>query len=340
MHPVYHRILYPCNNATYNRSDSSYLNDDQHSEAPEVLKAISRTSSILSKAALAGDTQIKSRAFNSKNVSAHHAIIPTAAVKNLNNINADEAKIYQLIARAYIAQFYPKYQYKQTIIDIDISGYLFHTTSNVMVRNGWKALYTNDVGNDEINQVSECKDDLEWVVANSKLDCDNAYIEAKATKPLPLYTMSALLKDLTRVSKYVKDPRIKKLLLDKDKGVKGEHGGIGTAATRSAIIEQLFKRGFIEEKSKKVRSTVLGNTFFDQLPEIATLPDLTALWHEQLEQVRAETMSVTEFVQGVETHIDAEIERVKNTTVTQIVPTGPKWVSLHKRTVCNVAIYL
>ena len=73
-----------------------------------------------------------------------------------------------------------------------------------------------------------------------------------------------------------------------------------------------------------MRSTVLGNTFFDQLPEIATLPDLTALWHEQLEQVRAETMSVTEFVQGVETHIDAEIERIKNAKVTQIVPTGPK----------------
>jgi len=309
---------------TYNRSDCEYLSDEQHDDAPAVLAAIAQTAPILSKAATAGDPTIKSRAFNSHNVSAHHAIIPTETTANLNNLTDDEAKLYLLISRAYIAQFFPKYAYRETAVVLDVAGYGFKATSRVKLRDGWKRLYSGDKDNEDIHQDDDTgSDNLEWINKESNLVCENATSEKKKTNPPPLYTMSSLLKDLARVSKYVTDPRIKKLLLSKDQEKKGEHGGIGTPATRSAIIAQLMKRNYIAEKGKKVVSTDVGQEFYDLLPATATAPDMTALWHEQQEQIKAGEMTMEQFVQGVRDYVNEEVARIKNTGIKVKAASGP-----------------
>ena len=312
-----HRLI------TYNRSDCEYLSDEQHDDAPAVLAAIAQTAKVLSKAAQLGNPAIKSRAFNSKNVSAHHAIIPTENTADLAKLSEDEGKLYLLIARAYIAQFWPKHTYRETIIDLNVSGYDFRTTSRVTTLEGWKKLYARDTDNDEVHPDDACStDNLEWVTPSSALNCDEATSEKKQTKPPARYTMATLLKDLARVAKYVTDPKIRQLLLAKDQEKKGEHGGIGTPATRSAIIEQLMKRGFIAEQSKKVVSTDLGREFHDLLPESATAPDMTALWHGQQEQIKAGQMTMQQFVDGVAAYIAEEIRRIKIEGV-KITGTGP-----------------
>ncbi|RML94041.1 DNA topoisomerase III, partial [Pseudomonas savastanoi] len=82
--------------------------------------------------------------------------------------------------------------------------------------------------------------------------CDGITVAKEKTKPLPLYTEAELLKDLRRVAKYVKDPRIKQLLIDRDQGKKGENGGIGTPATRGAVLAKLQERGFYAVEKKKL----------------------------------------------------------------------------------------
>lgn len=314
-----HRLI------TYNRSDCEYLSDEQHEDAPAVLAAIAQTAPVLAKAAESGDPAIKSRAFNSKNVSAHHAIIPTENTADLSKLSDDESKLYLLIARAYIAQFWPKHSYRETTIDLDVAGYAFRSTSRVTTLEGWKKLYARDTDNDEVHQDEDDNtESLEWVTAESALICEEATSEKKQTKPPARYTMATLLKDLARVAKYVTDPKIRQLLLAKDQEKKGEHGGIGTPATRSAIIEQLMKRGFIAEQSKKVISTDLGREFHDLLPESATAPDMTALWHEQQEQIRAGEMTMQEFVDGIAAHVAQEIERIKAEGVKVTAATGPE----------------
>lgn len=301
-----HRLI------TYNRSDCEYLSDEQHEDAPAVLAAIAQTAPVLAKAAQAGDPAIKSRAFNSKNVSAHHAIIPTENTAELATLSDDEGKVYLLIARAYIAQFWPKHVYRETTIDLEVSGYAFRTTARVTTQEGWKKLYARDTDNDEVHQDdADSTDNLEWVTTSTPLICEEASSEKKQTKPPARYTMATLLKDLARVATYVTDPKIRQLLLAKDQEKKGEHGGIGTPATRSAIIEQLIKRGFIAEQNKKVISTELGREFHNLLPESATAPDMTALWHEQQEQIKAGQMTMQQFVEGVAEHIAQEIGRIK-----------------------------
>ena len=123
--------------------------------------------------------------------------------------------------------------------------------------------------------------------------------------------MATLMADLARVAKYVTDPRIRELLVAKDREKKGEHGGIGTPATRSAIIAGLIRRGYIEERSKQVVSTSLGRAFHDTLPASATAPDMTALWHEQQDQIRRGETTLEDFLRGVGAFIADEVVQAR-----------------------------
>jgi len=321
-----HRLI------TYNRSDCEYLSDEQHADAPGVLEAIANTAPVLGKAAQAADPALKSRAYNSANVSAHHAIIPTQTAADLGKLNDDETKLYQLIARAFIAQHFPPELYRQTTLDLEVAGHAFRVTAKVVISQGWKKLYKRDTDNEEVHGDDESNANLEWVTANTPLTCQGATVTEKHTQPPKRYTISTLLKDLARVAKYVTDPRVKKLLLEKDQEKKGEHGGIGTPATRSAIIDALMKRGFLEESGKKVLSTDLGREFHDLLPESATAPDMTALWHEQQEQIRQGALSLDQFIDGVAQHVATEIERIKKQGVEVTAGAGPQCPSCGKGT--------
>ncbi len=92
--------------------------------------------------------------------------------------------------------------------------------------------------------------------------------------------MDTLLNDLTRVAKYVQNPKLRELLIEKDKGKEGEHGGIGTPATRDEILRNLLDKGFLLEKGKNIVSSEIGQQLYDALPDQAKFPDMTALWHE------------------------------------------------------------
>lgn len=295
---------------TYNRSDCQYLSDEQHEDADNVLSAISKTARPLAKASINADRTINGRAFNSKNVSAHHGIIPTETVGDLTKLSENETRLYLIIARAYVAQFYPNYAFNETTVILDVNSHRFQAKSNVETNEGWKALYRNDKS-DEDEPEEEAIPSLEWVSRISLIHCVDASAEQRKTKPPKRYTMATLLRDLSQVSKYVKDDRIKAILKAKDADKKGEQGGIGTPATRSAIIKQLIDRRFISEKGKAIISTDLGREFHDKLPESATTPDMTALWHEQQELIRSGVMTCAEFVTGVEQYVSSQIRSVK-----------------------------
>jgi DNA topoisomerase-3 len=301
-----HRLI------TYNRSDCEYLSEEQHADAPQVLAAIAATAPILAPVAQRADPALKSRAFNSSKVSAHHGIIPTEATANLSKLTDGEQKIYLLIARAYIAQFWPKHQYDQTDVIVESEGHRFAVRSNVTTRAGWLALYKNDTGNEDLDGDEDAlAADLRTARAGQQDTCAEASAEQMETKPRPLYTMATLLADLTRVAKYVRDDRLRKLLIEKDKGKEGEHGGIGTPATRDTIIATLFERGYLAEKGKNIVSTTTGREFYDCLPDQAKYPDMTALWHEQQKAIQAGERDAESFVRELMAYIGGEVDTVK-----------------------------
>lgn len=301
-----HRLI------TYNRSDCEYLSDEQHGDAPGILAAIAQTAPLLAAVAQRADPALRGRAFDSSKVSAHHAIIPTEATANLSALTAAEQKIYLLVARAYAAQFWPNHQYDQTDLVVEAGGHCFAIRSHVTTRPGWLTLYKNDVGNEDLaGDENAVAADIRALRQGQEGVCTAAEAVRTETKPPPLYTMATLLQDLTRVAKYVRDERLRKLLIEKDKGKQGEHGGIGTPATRDSIIATLFERGYLAENGRHIVSTATGRDFYDTLPDPAKYPDMTALWHEQQKAIQAGEGDAVSFVRGLMEHIAAEVGRVK-----------------------------
>lgn len=276
---------------TYNRSDCQYLSDEQFSDVANVIKAINQTlpksDSVCSKAS----PNQKGRAFNSAKVSAHHAIIPTTEKANWEGLNQDEQNIYRIIARSYLAQFYPPYEYDETKISLDVitdnKTYQFNATARMDTAIGWKWLYSTDKTNLE-TQIDDDTQAHDLRNLSSGVDgiCEQAISTEQETKPPALYTMTTLLGDLTRVAKYVKDPNLAQVLKDKDKDKQGEHGGIGTPATRSSIVNHLFERGYLTEKGKSIISTPKGQALYDLLDDLVRYPDMTAIWEEQQRHIK------------------------------------------------------
>jgi DNA topoisomerase-3 len=297
---------------TYNRSDSEYLSDELHAEAPGVLAAIAKTAPLLAAVAERGDPTIKSRAFDSAKVSAHHGIIPTETVADLAKLTESEQKIYLLIARAYIAQFWPKQQFDRTDLMVESEGHRFAVRADITTRAGWLALYKNDVGNEDLEgDETAVAVDIRTLREGQAGTCTDAEAAKQETKPQPLYTMATLLSDLTRVAKYIRDDRLRKLLLDKDKGKEGEHGGIGTPATRHSIIATLFDRSYLIEQGKNIVPTQTAEEFYDALPDQAKFPDMTALWHEQQKAIQAGEHDTISFVTELMQYVGGEVAGVK-----------------------------
>lgn len=296
---------------TYNRSDCSYLPENLFSEAPATLESIKANLLDFEDFIDQANSSIKSLAWNDENVTAHHGIIPTAQKVNIKDLSKDELNVYTLIARKFVAQFYEPKEYIHTQIEVDINNNIFTTSSKRTTKQGFEVLFKGEIEDDESEELGNNSNLLENITTNAKANCNNINISKEKTKPKPYYTMATLLKDLTSVAKYIKDPEIKKLLVEKDKDKKGENGGIGTPATRSNHLKTLFDRGYIIEDGKSIKSTETGKKIIELSPDSLQSPDMTALWFEQQKDIQSGTLSREEFLANVENYIKEEIERIK-----------------------------
>lgn len=291
---------------TYNRSDCSYLSDEQHSEAPRVIEALKSLNDFT---LLDTDAGRKSKAFDSKKVTAHTAIIPTANVPDLAKLTANEKAVYLAIARFYLAQFMQKKTYDEAIAEIKCCDESFRVSARKTTHTGFTALLGEDKSDDEPDDDNTSAFELvSRLRTGETLTCRDIDVSEQKTKPLPLFTEASLLAALVRVADFVADPRIKQLLKDKDKDKKDEHGGIGTPATRAAIIETLKKRNYITVEKGKFIPTEAGLALIDALPASVTQPDMTAVWAEKQAAIESGQMTVEKFIEGLYAEVSRLIE--------------------------------
>lgn len=281
---------------TYNRSDCSYLSDEQFSEAPKVVEALK---SLVDFSALDTDTSQKSKAFDGKKVSAHTAIIPTANTPDMSQLTANEKAVYLAIAKFYLAQFLPKKTYDEAIAEIKCGDEAFKVSARKITANGFTSLLGDDKDDDEQDDNSAAFETLSRLRTGESLTCCDVTVTENKTKPQPLFTEATLLAALVRVADFVADPRIKQLLKEKDKDKKDEHGGIGTPATRAAIIETLKKRNYISVEKGKFVPTDAGLALIDALPNSVTQPDMTAVWSEKQAAIETGQMTIEKFIDGL-----------------------------------------
>lgn len=298
---------------TYPRSDCQYLPTDHINDIPSVTNAIKSISSKLANMLIPADLKQKSRVWNDKKVSAHHAIIPTSKGKSTGILSSDEERIYELIARQYIAQFYPDFEYTDKQVDTVIAGGIFVSKQKDILINGWKDLFQKPNQNKAESEFSSVK--LPNVKVGDIVNCTNGEVIEKSTTPPKHFTDATILAALTGISRYVTNANVKKLLKDTD--------GLGTEATRASIIELLFKRQFLTRQGKDIRATDVGRKLITALPLQISQPDMTALWESQLESISKQTVNYQSFIVGVEDNLKQLICDVKSISFTGLPKAPP-----------------
>lgn len=255
---------------TYNRSDSQYLKEEHFAQAPVVLPQAMRNLGV----SWGLDYSIHSKAFNEKNVTAHHGIIPQEVDAPVSKMTGDEAKVYQAIVERYAMQFLPPARYDVSTSIFKTDGGTFSAVCNRLRDAGFKATF-GSVSDDEAEEPTGNP----WLDSGEHRFTDIVCtVSEKETAPPKPYTEGTLIADMAFIAKYVRDPEVKAILKKKDDGKKGEHGGIGTTATRSAILEKLKRNGYLEEQKGKLRSTEKARAFYHLLPSEISGADVTARW--------------------------------------------------------------
>lgn len=292
--------LYETHKATsYPRTDCSFLPESQYADAKNVLAAIAKTMPPLAGLVAKCDCSIQSPTWNDKKITAHHGIIPTQLAADGSKFSDDERKIYRLIAERYLSNFLPAHEYLACSIELRIATERFSAKGRLVTKPGWKVVTSaadEDKADDEGQALPELKSGLQLPV--SGIDC-----EEERTKPPAAFTEGTLIRAMENIHQAVNDPQSKKFLKEGD--------GIGTPATRAAIIAELKRKKYLEVKGKKIVATELGLHLLQVVPDVMKNPVLTALFERILREVEAGNVPLDVFIEKQKQLVINELRRLR-----------------------------
>lgn len=251
-----HKIL------TYPRTDSKYLSTDMYNTIKDRIKNSSygefgKYANVI----INGNINNSKRIFDNSKVSDHHAIIPTELRPNINNLETDEKRIYDLVIKRFLAAFLPNYDYLSSTVIIGSDEYTLKANGVKIIKDGWKELYKNSTLIEEEGMISS-------FTKGEIVDSKNVnYKEAKTTPP-DRYTEATLLYAMEHAGKYVENQEEKQALQDSS--------GIGTPATRAEIIERIFSAGYVKLVGRSIHPTEKGMQLVSLVPEKLKSVSLTA----------------------------------------------------------------
>lgn len=315
---------------SYPRTDCGYLPESQHADAPQVLAALKHVNPDLAELIGRADPRIKSRTWNDSKVTAHHAIIPTMHKGSAAALKEDERNVYGLILRSYLAQFFPQHEFKATTVSVTVEGESFQAKGRVVTLNGWRDVYQDDDQDEKEGEGGEGQA-LPAMKQGDPATCQAINCRAAKTKAPPRFDEGSLPMAMENIHRFVTDPEHKKILREGD--------GIGTVATRAAIITELKEKGYLENKGKALISTTLGRSLIDALPEIVRSPVLTALFERMLKGIELGASQLEAFQSKQEGFIRQEVAKANTGAVTIAGAKAAAAVStLHKCMACGTGL--
>ncbi len=258
--------LYEKKVVTYPRVDTTYLTEDLHPKVPNILRGL-KYYTRLTESVLSAPIEKSSVIFNDKKVTDHHAIIPTGIVPS--GITPAEQQIYDLIARRFIAVFYPPCIVSNTTVIGKVEELEFKATGKQLLELGWREVYADE---------KEDKDPKEDVIMphfeEGEKGAHEPFIHQGKTSPPKAYTEATLLRAMETAGKQIDDEEMRELMKD---------NGIGRPSTRANIIETLFRRKYIEKKRKNILATSTGIALIDTIQnELLKSAELTGDWERKL----------------------------------------------------------
>lgn len=310
--------LYEKKAITYPRTDCAYLSEDLLPKLPEHLHAIHQDpyTNWVEEASRLGIPKGK-RVFNT--ITAHHAIIPTTEKVNLERLNHEEQKLYDLIVRRFLAVWFPPARYQQTEVVTLVAGEHFRTKGKVLLSHGWKVIYGGEdqdertsrkaKKNNDREQVDEENESLPPLSKGEDVITKRVFSEEKSTKPPKRLTQGDLLKAMEGAGKQIDDEVLRQQLKGK---------GLGTVATRPAILENLIERGYILQDQKVLKPTQKGSDLIrlikERLPRAQLLisAEMTGQMEFNLSKVERGELTINQYMTDVEEAIAQIIEELRS----------------------------
>ena len=282
--------LYEKKITTYPRVDTTFLSDDIYPKCPNILKGLKPyeawTAPLLEK------PLVKSKkVFDNSKVTDHHAIIPTG--QNPINLTDMEKRVFDLVARRFIAVFYPDCKFSTTTVIGETDGIEFKTTGKQILDKGWRVIFAKSQTNlpDGMGENETDISDEERSLPSFKKGESGPHVpklEEKWTQPPRPYTEATLLRAMETAGKLVDNDELRDAL---------KENGIGRPSTRAAIIETLFKRHYIRKERKNLIATPTGIELIGLIhEELLKSAELTGIWEKKLREIERKSYSAVTFL--------------------------------------------
>ncbi len=314
--------LYEKKVTTYPRVDTTFLSDDIYPKCPGILKGLRGYEALT--APLEGKTLAKSKkVFDNSKVTDHHAIIPTGQPPV--NLSDRERSVFDLVARRFIAVFYPDCRFATTTVEGEADGIEFKTSGKQIVEPGWRVVFSYNA-TARTSEEKEGKDTDEERVLPAFVKGESGphvpeLVEKWTRPPLP-YTEATLLRAMETAGKLVDNDELRDAL---------KENGIGRPSTRAAIIETLFKRNYIRKEKKSLVATPTGVELIQLIrEELLKSAELTGIWEKKLREIERRTYDAARFLDELKQMVREIVLTVlsdnsnRRITVQPSVPSGGK----------------
>ncbi len=280
----YIQKLYEKKHTTYPRVDTTYLSESLHAKIPGILQSMNFYQEFT--APLLSQPIPKSKTvFDDAKVTDHHAIIPTE-IPPSSTLSREEKLIYDLVAKRFIAVFYPECKISNTLVEGQVGTVLFKTSGRQILEPGWRAVYLKDKPEDGEKTAKDEEQTLPNFKAGEKGPHKPLIHRGKTSPPKP-YTEATLLRAMETAGKQIDDEELRELM---------KNNGIGRPSTRANIIETLFKRNYIERKKKNLFATSTGVQLIDIIQnDLLKSPELTGEWEFKLRKIERGEYDASQF---------------------------------------------
>jgi len=281
--------LYEKKVTTYPRVDTTYLTDDMYGKCGGILNSLKDYQTLM--IPLRGKKLKKSKkVFDNSKVTDHHAIIPTGQPLP-DNLSKTERDVFNLIALRFISVFFPDCSFEQTVVSAKVDNINFKATGKLILDAGWKIVYAGERKNEENDKEEEDSSAILPVFTKEESGPHFPKLMKKTTQPPKYFTEGTLLKAMETAGASVEDEDLREAL---------KANGIGRPSTRAAIIEILYKRGYIIKERKSLRATPAAIELISLIKEeLLKSAKLTGIWEGKLRQIEKEEYSAQEFISQI-----------------------------------------
>src|SRR3954470_20518115 len=268
---------------TYPRTSSRYLTSDMVGELKPIAGHVGEKPEYAKAAAYVTGLDLLplARVVDDAKVGDHHAIIPTNASHKLDKMGDDDRRIFDMVARRFLAVFHPEAVFENTRVETTVASHIFRTRGKVLIVPGWRGVYGEEADDGSArDEEDEGRDQsLPKLEKGEGVDTLGVEVLAKETKPPRRYSDASLLGAMETAGKLVDDDELREVM---------KESGIGTPATRAAIIERLIDVGYVERDGRSLVPTEKGMNVIRLLGDHPlTSPSLTGDWEKKLAEIEA-----------------------------------------------------